>query len=107
VPGPDDFIDPQQFLGWQRQLPLGEAAVAPAIGLAAALIGTDGSRHRYGVLPVRAQQGTDWYDAAGFALAHTLAFDVSGDSHRSDFELRTDGGVRIERAFEWRSARAS
>lgn len=106
VPVPDDFIDPQHFLSWQRQLPRGEAPAAPPLNLAAALMGTDGARRRYGVLPIRTQQGTVWYDAAGFALAHTPAFDVASDSFRSDFELHTDGEARIVRAFQWHNSKA-
>lgn len=108
IPAPtaDDFIDPQQFLAWRRQLPRGEAAPAPAINFGAALVGTDGSRARYGVLPIADPTGTTWLDAAGFALARTHGVLLGGDAYRSDFELLTVGPPRVERAFEWRGGRA-
>ena len=105
APTADDFIDPQQFLAWQRQLPRGDVVPAAAINLGAALTGTDGGRQRYGVVPVNTQTGTTWYDAAGFALAHSPGMALRGDAYRSDYELLTDGNVRVERAFEWRGAR--
>jgi hypothetical protein len=106
MPTADDFIDPQQFLAWQRQLPRGDVAPAPAINLGAALVGTDGNRGRYGVLPVADPAGTTWFDAAGFALARTHGVPLGGDAYRSDFELSTVGPPRVERAFEWRGGRA-
>ncbi|MDP3712912.1 MAG: hypothetical protein Q8R60_10585 [Mycobacteriales bacterium] len=106
APTADDFIDPQQFLAWQRQIPRADAAPAPAINLGAALVGTDGNRARYWVLPVTDPAGTTWYDAAGFALARTHGVAMQGDAYRSDFELLTVGPPRVERAFEWRAGRA-
>lgn len=105
APTPDDFIDPQNFLAWQRELPRREAADPPAVNLGAALTGTDGARGRYGVVPVTLHDGTTWFDAAGFALAHTPGGDLARDAHRSDFDLLAAGNVRVERVFEWRSAR--
>lgn len=101
---PDDFIDPQLFLAWERQIPRGDVQPAPAISIAATLMATDGGRGRYGVLPVATQTHTVWYDAAGFALARTREAPLPSGSYRSDFELLTDGSVRIERTFEWRGA---
>lgn len=102
-PLPDDMIDPQQFLKWQRQLPRREPATSSGIAVAAELTGTDGAQGRYSVLPVQSEAGTDWYDAAGYHLARTPAFLPRDGAHRSDFELRTDGDVRIEQTFEWRT----
>jgi hypothetical protein len=101
----DDFIDPQQFLAWQRQLPRGALAPEAALNFGAALVGTDGNRARYGVLPVADPNGTTWFDAAGFALARTNGVALRGDAHRSDFELLTVGPPRVERVFEWRGGR--
>lgn len=107
LPGPvaDDFIDPRHFLSWQRQLPRGDVAPAAAVNLGAALVGTDGGRGRYSVLPARALDGTTWYDPAGFALAHSPGAQLGGDVFRSDFELLTVGQVRAERTFEWHGGR--
>lgn len=102
IPTGDDLIDPQLFLAWQRQLPQRERAEAPAVNLAADLIATDGRNRRYGVIPVITDGGALWFDAAGFALAQTRGVPPRRDPHRSDFELLTEGQVRVERAFEWR-----
>jgi|GEM_PF-421850 len=106
APLPDDLIDPQRFLAWQRQLPLHEPTTPPPIDVGAELTGSDGARLRYSILPVRSGAGADWYDAAGYHLARTAVFPLRGDAHRSDFDLRTDGQVRIERSYEWRNSRA-
>lgn len=105
APAAEDLIDPQWFLSWQRQLPRRDPAAPPAFNLATTLTGTDGARGRYGVLPVQTPGGATWYDAAGFALAHTVGGQVTRDAYRSDFELLTDGQARVERAFEWQGAR--
>ncbi|WP_264076652.1 DEAD/DEAH box helicase [Rhodopseudomonas palustris] len=106
VPTDEDYIDPQLFLSWQHQLPRRDLAAAASINLTAELVGADGSQGRYGVLPVTTAAGTTWYDAAGFLLARTQGHTLRRDSYRSDFELITDGAVRIERTFEWRGARS-
>lgn len=106
APTAEDLIDPQRFLAWQRQLPRREPAAPTAFNLATALTETDGARGRYGVMPIQTPTGTTWYDAAGFALAHTAGWQVTADAYRSDFELLTEGQVRVERAFEWRRARS-
>lgn len=104
-PTPDDFIDPQRFLSWQRLLPRHEPTISSAEAVAAELTGSDGARGRYGVLPVRSEGGTDWYDAAGYYLARTPTFQPQADAHRNDFDLRTDGHVRIEQTYEWQASR--
>lgn len=104
-PSTDDFISPQLFLAWQRQLPRGDQAAAQVINLGAELVGTDGGRGHYAVLPITTPVGTTWYDAAGFVLARTQGLALRGDSYRSDFELLTNGQVHVERAFEWRGPR--
>lgn len=105
-PTTEDFIDPQLFMAWDRQLPRGDRTTTQTTNLSAELVGTDGGRGRYGVLPVSTSAGTTWYDAAGFALARTRGLTLRRDSYRSDFELFTDGQVRVERAFEWRGSRS-
>ena len=106
APTADDFIDPQQFLAWQRQLPRSDVPPAPAVNFGTEVFGTNGSRLRYSVVPVANPLGTTWFDAAGFALASSIGMAVRGDPFRNDFDLRTDGDPRVERAFEWRGSRA-
>ena len=100
MPTPEDLIDPQLFLQWQRGLPRLDGAVAPQLNMAARLEATDGRRGRYSVTPVNTDQGVSWYDAAGFQLAVSPQAAIPPGGHRDDFELLVDGGPHVRRTFE-------
>jgi hypothetical protein len=105
-PIPDDFIDPQQFLTWERQRPRMEIPAEAVNVIGAVLTGTDGARERYGVMPVRSGQNVTWLDAAGYALASSPnVADLGPNAHRHDDDLITDGSVRVQRVFTWSGAR--
>jgi hypothetical protein len=107
LPNPiaDDFIDPQQFLAWQRQQAETARPAVEARETVAVLTGTDGARGRYGVIPVQLSRQTIWLDAAGYALAtSTNVADLHPSEHHHDYELRTDGRPRIQRVFNWTGA---
>lgn len=67
----EDFIDPQQFLSWERSLPRRLRDIADEPAEAAVLTGTDGSRKRYDVLPISADEEVIWIDPAGYELARS------------------------------------
>lgn len=97
---PDDLIDPQMFLQWQRGLPRLDGAAPPQLNLPALLDATDGRHGRYSVTPVNTEQGVAWFDAAGFQLALSPQQAVPAGGHRDDFDLLLDGGVHVRRTFE-------
>ena len=88
----EDRIDPQLFLEWHRSR--GEIAVRRdrQRTASAVVVGTDGSRNQYSVIPVVSDDTIYWFDAAGFSLAQTDADDspFRGLIHRDDYLLRTD-----------------
>ncbi len=99
---PEDLIDPQLFLTWQRSLPEPERAAAEGNRVSAVLSGTTGERGRYRVVPVVADQTIHWIDPAGYLLARSSA-DEAPFGRRlffQDFELHTNEGEPfVERQF--------
>jgi hypothetical protein len=105
-PTPDDFIDPVQFLSWQRQRPKKTTTIDVEGPAGAVLAGTDGHRGTYNVIPIRSGHNTIWLDAAGFALATSRDSAVgSSADHHHDFELTMNGGPQVTRIFRWVGAR--
>ncbi|MGY3133768.1 hypothetical protein ACVWZM_004450 [Bradyrhizobium sp. USDA 4501] len=100
---PDDYIDPQLFLEWQSSLPRRERASTTFAPAPVELTGTNGTRHRYNVIPVPNGAHVSWLDAAGFELARSKDFAGAYDngSVRNDYELRaTRGGAAVNRIFQ-------
>ena len=89
---PEDFIDPQLFLAWQRSLPQPERAAALENRVAAQLSGTTGERGLYRVVPILTGETINWIDAAGYMLARSKRDEspFQGRLYRHDFELHTD-----------------
>jgi hypothetical protein len=100
-PTPEDLIDPQQFLEWERDLPRAVPREAGSISSPAVLTGTSGIRRQYGVLPLAEREGVTWLDAAGFALARSIQVPrmLTTQPFRHDFDLVVDGQLRVERVF--------
>lgn len=90
APQPDDYIDPQHFLGWQETQ---ARAAVPASSIArfdAHLTGTNGQRGHYAVLPIVRERDVAWIDPAGFELAVTHAtLKLSRKARGSDYILET------------------
>ena len=97
----EDWIDPRNFLKWQRSAGVRPEAQLGIRRIAAELTGTDGRRKRYSVLPVARHRVVHSIDAAGFQLATSTATgEIDHRSHRDDFELmERDDGWQIRRAF--------
>lgn len=91
---PEDLIDPQFFLAWQRSLQEIDDAVSPAVRASAQLVGTTGERGVYRVIPVKRGQRVNWLDAAGYVLARSRQEDMPfrGRLHHQDFELHANNG---------------
>jgi hypothetical protein len=101
---PDDFIDPQLFLEWQRENARPIRPRAPERALAALLTGTDGRRQTYSVLPVQVGDRIEWLDPSGYKLAtsqtNRTALQYPGIDH---FELENaEGGWQVRRSFRAR-----
>jgi hypothetical protein len=97
----EDFIDPRNFLAWERTLHRGPEARDGHRALAANLTHSDGRRGTYDVLPIRRGEVVDWIDAGWYALARS-GVDVSllterPESH--DFTLVSGVGSEIRRSF--------
>ncbi|TBE77259.1 DEAD/DEAH box helicase [Rhizobium ruizarguesonis] len=98
----ETFIDPRVFLRWQK----GRAAAVHSSAqqgrpAAAQLVGTDGSKGRYSVLPLRGETDLKWLDPAGYQLAtsHVAQGLLTSRSHRNDYELRTSEVPEIIKVF--------
>jgi DEAD/DEAH box helicase len=97
----EDFIDPRNFLAWERTLRRGPEAHDGLRALAANLTHSDGRRGTYDVLPIRREGSVDWIDAGGYALARS-GVDVAlltERPERHDFTLVSGAGSEIRRAF--------
>ena len=100
-PDPDDFINPQHFIKWQSLLPASVSAESVPTSGSGVLTGTDGSKMRYGVLPIADSTGVTWVDAGGFSLARSQA--VSGlvpeSPYRHDYDLIVGTTPELRRVF--------
>jgi hypothetical protein len=95
-------IDPQLFLKWEDSLPSDFEDLFEELSDAANLVGTDGRKRRYPVIPVDSEGGVDWLDPAGFRLARTENDDADLAAHiqKDDFELFVgDRDVTVSRVF--------
>jgi hypothetical protein len=103
-PKPEDLIDPQHFLGWQRSFPRSTSPEIREISVAAALTGAMAARNRYGVLPLSNHDGVAWLDAAGFVLARSRPAPgvVTAQPFRQDFELVLGVPPHVQRTFSAR-----
>jgi len=93
---PEDLIDPQLFLEWQRSLDHPDRATGAAQSFTAELTGTTGERGMYRVIPIVSGGTINWLDAAGYILARSPKGDAPFHGrrvYRDDFELHTDTKV--------------
>lgn len=88
----EDRIDPQLFLQWNMSRDEQVARPDRQRAANAVVVGTNGSRGRYSVIPVVSDDTIHWFDAAGFSLAQTATDDSPFRelNHRDDYQLRTD-----------------
>ncbi len=101
APTPEDLIDPQQFLGWERSLPTRERERAEVEPEEAQLTGTTGAMKRYNVLPMAGADEVIWLDASGYELARSPdEFGLYDESDLADDYL-LDAGVQatVRRVF--------
>lgn len=90
---PEDWIDPQYFLEWQRTLHEDTETSSSLQRIKTRLTGTDGCRGEYRVLPLMSRSEVRWLDASGFELARSKTIVEMGEiSYRDDFELRISQG---------------
>lgn len=104
-PQAEDFIDPQLFLAWSRELPRQEKAADDTKEFSAELTGTKAKKDTYAVVPVASRRKGNllWLDPAGFELARSpLPESLRGITHRSDYVLDTVNGARVRRVFDGR-----
>jgi hypothetical protein len=101
APAPDDLIDPQHFLAWQRGLPRPEPVSSVAPPGPVGLTGTDGRKARYSVMPIIEENGVTWIDAGGFSLARSAPIPglVPEAPYRDDYELTTTATPQVRRIF--------
>jgi len=88
----EDRIDPQLFMGWRKSCEEGSARRGRQKSTKAMLVGSNGNRGQYSVIPVVSDDVIHWFDAAGYSIAQS---DVSGSPfhgsmHQEDFELQAD-----------------
>ena len=96
------LIDPQQFLAWKRERDTGDRPEREAVRSSIAeLTGVDGRRASYDVRPIVTDDGIDWIDPAGYAVARSpLSTNlVTERPARHDFSLDQTSGVRVTRTF--------
>jgi hypothetical protein len=100
-PTPEDLIDPQQFLEWERSLPRGAVHEAGDNSSPAVLTGARPVHRRYGVVPLADRAGVTWLDAAGFALARSSRAPniLTPQPFRDDFDLVIDDQLTVQRVF--------
>ncbi|EMS7719730.1 DEAD/DEAH box helicase [Vibrio cholerae] len=99
---PDDWIDPQQFLKWQKSLPKDEKVNLKALKFPATITGSNGTKQEYSVLPVYENGVVVWLDPAGYELARTNVtdWDERFDLQSSDFKMTiTKGSAVVEQTF--------
>lgn len=100
-PTSEDLIDPQQFLAWERSLPIRERERAEAIPDEAELTGTTGVMKRYNVLPMSGGDEVIWLDASGYELARSPdEFGLYDQSDlANDYVLEAEGQAIVRREF--------
>jgi hypothetical protein len=88
----EDRIDPRLFLAWHKShkkvtVRRNRPATANAV-----LVGTNGKRGQYSVIPVVSGEIVHWFDAAGFSIAQSSidGFPFHGFTYREDFQLQAD-----------------
>lgn len=98
-PDPEDFIDPQRFLDWQKSLPRDVRQRLERTPVNVDLTGTDGRQERYSVVAAEQGDAVMWIDPSGFSLAHSRQRPdwLRNGAHRDDFELRVKNGKAVVR----------
>ncbi len=97
----ETLIDPQLFLAWQRSI-AEERGVADIIRASVAqLTAVDGNRGSYDVRPIVRNDGIDWIDAAGFAVARSpySAALLTTRPERHDFRVDVLPVVQVLRTY--------
>lgn len=92
APQPEDRIDPQRFLAWQRELPREDRGEVAFIPVDATLAGTDGKNGEYYVVPIVNDEGIIWIDASGYELARSVEHPgwLSAFPYLDHFKLTVD-----------------
>lgn len=101
APTSEDLIDPQQFLAWERSLPVRKRERVEAVPEEAELTGTTGTMKRYNVLPIASEDEVIWLDASGYELARSPdEFGLYDRSNlASDYVLDAEGRATVRRVF--------
>jgi len=88
----EDRIDPQLFMRWRRSLKGSVVRRVKQKHVNVTLVGTNGNRGRYSVIPIVSGDVVHWFDAAGFSLAQSdvEASSFHGSMYEKDFQLQTD-----------------
>lgn len=100
-PEPEDRIDPQRFLAWEKSLPVREPARAEPMPTHVKLTGTAGAKGAYNVLPLAGNREVLWVDAGGFELGRSvdeLGLHGAGDL-TPDYVLEVRGRATVRRVF--------
>lgn len=89
---PDDLIDPQKFLDWQRALPDDRQPRPGRRPIQAELTGTIGQNECYPVIPAQKDDFINWIDASGYSLAKSVGWPewLHAKYYHDDFELRIE-----------------
>lgn len=100
-PTPDDFIDPQNFLRWQRAFSEKQPLRDKSFKFSAIVTGTSFEKESYSVLPIRKNMTVHWVDASGYELAQSkLTKRPIGLTRRSDYVLRrSNNSIEVIRSF--------
>jgi len=95
APQPEDRIDPQRFLAWQRELPREDRRGVAFVPVDATLTGTDGENGEYHVVPIVDDEGVIWIDASGYELARSVEQPewLSAFPYLDHFKLTVDAGT--------------
>ena len=96
------LMDPRQYLAWERDRRVDDRQeVGTVRSSIAELTGVDGRRASYDVRPIATDDGIDWIDPAGYAVARSpLSADlVTQRPAHHDFSLDRAFGVRVTRTF--------
>jgi hypothetical protein len=88
----EDSIDPQYFLMWNRSRGKDVVKRTRHKSIKVELVGTNGMRGRYSVIPVVSDDAIHWLDAAGFLIAKSslVSFQEHYLTMEGDFELKND-----------------
>jgi len=97
----EDYIDPQNFLAWQRIMFPKHETSNQNFKVEVQLSGCSGVRVNYDVIPLPRNDGIDWIDAAGYKLAESSS-DIAVEllSLKDDFSLTlADGLAEVKKTF--------